>query len=294
MLYRVLPLNSYLRLKYKHYFKKPIDFKNPKLFSEKLWCLKRHYILSRNTLIASLYDKYTVRDYVEKKVGPKYLNEVYAVYNDPSKIRVQDLPGSFVLKITQSCGGNLICPNKEKINNAQVKQLATRWFNNYSKEVSLSNEESFHYKGKPMIICEKLLQDNNGDYPADYKIYCINGKPQFTRVCVDPLNEVGARKKTFVMNTYDKDWELMRLYTSDSHYRDEKVKVPKPQNYEEMLQVAEALSQDFPFVRVDLYNIDGAIYFGELTWFPGGCTEPLQPLEYEKYYGNMLKLPWEK
>ncbi|MEA4994954.1 MAG: ATP-grasp fold amidoligase family protein [Petrimonas sp.] len=246
---------SYMKIRYLARFRKCINLKEPKNLNEKIqWILYN----TDTTLWTSLADKYKVREYVKERGYENTLVELYGKWDKPDEIDFTKLPESFVLKTNNSCGTVLIINDKAKIEEATIKKQLTKWLNqkrNMGAEI--------HYKNiKPCIIAEKLLPKEKGQKTMiDYKIWCFNGKP-YTILTTSNRFKSGVH-----IGNYDLDWNYHpeNLITSSTHPLEHKPLI-KPKKFKEMLGIAESLSQPFPQVRVDLYNINGQIYFGEMTF----------------------------
>jgi hypothetical protein len=223
-------------------------------------------------------DKYRVREYVTEKVGPEILNELYGVYKSVDDIDPDALPDSFALKVNHVSGGNVLCRDKSRLDWKAAKKLLNKYMrrDNYKACVEWS------YKDIPRrIVAEKYL-DENGKEPTDYKFHCFNGKPFYVGVHQD-------RFRDHQRNYYDLDWNVMP-FTNPRVKGLEEV-AAKPPRLDEMVRIAEKLSAGFPFVRVDLYNIEGRILFGEMTFFPNGGWGSFIPASYDEYLGNRIQLP---
>ena len=249
------------------------NLKNPKNFNEKTTALKLSY--ADNELIAKCADKYEVREYVKSKGLGNILNELYFVYNNVNDIDFQMLPNKFALKCTHGCAYNVICKNKESLDIEKTK----RKLKSYMKErYGLATVELHYLNIKPKIICEKYLCDDKGKMPLDYKIYCFNGKAKCILVCSE-------RDEKLKLSYYDLNWN--RLNFEKKNWSSNK-DIEKPKNLEEMIKYAEILSEGFKFVRVDLYNDNGKIIFGELTFTPACCCAPYYNKEGNRILGEML------
>lgn len=250
------------------------NLKNPQNFNEKMTNLKLSY--KSNELISKCSDKYEVREYVKSKGLENILNELYFVCDNVDEIDFEKLPNKFALKCTHGCAYNVICENKETLNTEETKKK----LRSYLKEkYGLATQELHYLNINPRIICEKFLQGENGKLPIDYKIYCINGNAEGILVCSE-------RKEKLKINFYDINWNEL-MYIKDK-YRN-KNKIEKPENLEQMIKYAEILSRDFKFVRVDLYNDNGKIIFGELTFTPACCCAPYYSSIGNKMLGEMIK-----
>lgn len=260
-------------VKYIYYKKnnKKLDFTNPKTFNEKINTLK---ITDRNDFYSKLVDKYEVREYVSEKIGSKYLNQLYGVFDSVADIKLDNLPEKFVLKTTHDSGGVIICKDKAKVNwKLEFKKFKYRLKTNY---YYLSRE--YHYKNvRPRIICERLLEDEN---LFDYKLFCFDGKVDFIQVDVD-------RFTNHTRNIYDKNWKLQDF--GICYDKSNKV-IEKPLNLDEMIECAEKLAQKIKFCRVDFYSVNNKLIFGEITFFPEAGLGKFIPNEYDQIIGDKLKI----
>lgn len=262
---------------------KRLDLKNPRGMNEKLMWLKL-YRYADDPLVAQCADKYAVRQYVEACGCGDTLNEIYGAWEKAEDIPWDELPDAFVLKCNHGCGYNLICPDKAACDRGRISRMLENWIR---EDYWLSLGE-LHYRHIPKrIICEKFL----GEKLIDYKIYCFHGAPKFVMVCIGRDSGLpshsGCEEPRFYF--FNEHWELCRL-TRDGRKAPEGFTVPKPQNLDSMLSVAAKLSEPFPFVRVDLYDIAGQIVFGELTFTPSGALDADRLSETEKLFGSMIIL----
>ena len=286
--YNIIPLKTYLKLYYQYVFRKRLNLNEPQTFSEKIYWLKLYYAQYQKNLIQKCYDKFTVRNYVKQKIGEHYLNEIYGIYDDALKIDFSKLPDQFALKITQSSGKNIICVNKSKLNIEATIKCLDSWLKE-STSCKYETEEQYMYNGKAQIICEKLLKLDNGKIPDDFRVYCFNGEPHYIVYDVGTTLANGQHGDDIRRNVYDLDWNLLDVEIGRKN--DKTSIIPRPSNLEEMLEVSRKLSKDFPFVRVDLYNLEGRIIFGELTWIPMGGNCVIKPDHFNYEMGQLLKLP---
>ena len=271
-----IPDRLFLKLLYKKNIGKKLNLDNPKTFNEKLQWLK---IYDRNPLYVKLVDKYEVRNYIKEKIGEEYLIPLIGVYDKFEDINFGLLPNQFVLKCTHDSGSVFVCKNKEDFNLKEVK-----------KKIKKSLKRNFFYQTrewpykmvKPKIIIEKYMQEADKSDLTDYKLMCFNGKVKCTIVCANRNGKDGLRK-----DFYDREWNKLPF---QKHGKNLEKEMPKPQNYELMVQLAEKLAKDFKFLRVDLYEISGKIYFGELTLYPGAGIEKFEPSEWDEILGSWLKL----
>lgn len=291
--FQVLPKQMYIRLLYRFKCKGKLNLKNPKTFREKMFWLLDYYDRKQFDVIKQCYDKYKVRDYVAQKVGEKYLVGIIGRYFTPEQIDFDMLPEKYVIKLTQSCGMNIIVKDKSMAVPDEIRKTLSDWMKSANEKRKTVELEKFHYSDDLSIIIENYLEPSGNATLNDYKIYCFNGKVEFTRVAVDPIDLTGKRKKVFPYNTYDRAWKYINFETGNEHHSDPSIVVKKPDNLDEMYSVAEKLSEEFPFARIDLYNYDNHIYFGEITWFPGSYANRMYPEEWDTILGDKLSLPFD-
>lgn len=250
-----------------------LNLKNPKTFNEKLQWVKLNY---KHPLLTKLVDKYTVREYVSEKC-PETLNTLIWNGFDAKDIPWDKLPDKFVIKVTHGSGFNIICKDKSKLD----KELCEKKLNNWLKEKFIKcYGEWFYGVERPRIIVEEFLDSGDGKEPTDYKILCFDGKPKY--IIVDTDRFVGHKR-----NIYDLDWNFKENCAMDFP---NDVPMEKPENLSELLHYAEILSEGFPSVRVDLYSINGKIYFGEMTFTNGAGFDKITPHEFDLELGSYFNL----
>ncbi|WP_404322740.1 carbonic anhydrase [Cytobacillus firmus] len=256
-----------------------LNLKNPKRYTEKLQWYKLNY---RNPLMTKCSDKYEVRDYVSSKgLGP-ILNPLYDAYEDLESINFDLLPNSFVIKHTNGSGRNIFVEDKRKVDLEQIKNKVKEWLN--SPE-TMYGREWCYYNVKSRIIIEKLLErDEYNDIP-DYKFFCFNGKVKYLYTMIDYVDDHNNGRCSFFTPDFKK------LPYRRSEYKEINKEVSKPPNFEEMIEIAEILSKDFPHVRVDLYNIKGQIIFGELTFYNASGYTVFSPDDFDFILGEEFELP---
>lgn len=252
------------------------DLVNPTLFSEKMQWMKLHY---RNELMPIVGDKYSVRKYLEDKGYGYLLNDLITVYEDLSQFNPDNLPSQFVLKASHASGWNLIVKDKSKISWPIWRKHMQYWL---THDIEWNGREWHYAQMKPRIVCEKYLEDKSGSL-MDYKFYCFDGEPRFLQV------NVGRGTAHSTQNYYDLEWNLLPFGKSQPH--NPGLHVEKPACFEEMVRLARELTKPFPYVRFDLYETQGRIYFGEFTFFPCSGMPDFIPSEYDKIVGDMLTLP---
>lgn len=272
----------YLSLRYRCQMGHWIDWKHPKTFTEKLQWLK---IYDYKPEYTQMVDKLAAKDYVAARIGEKYIIPTLGVWDKVEEIDWETLPDQFVLKTTHGGGscGVVVCTDKSQLDKEKaIKKL----------ETSMQTNAGETYRERPYlnvprkILAEKFIAERKhsegiqyNDLP-DYKFFCFNGEPKFLYVSDSPNHELAF------LNT---DWTLAPFGRKD--YKPLQNIPSKPDNLDEMLDVARRLSQGKAHVRVDLYNVGGHVYFGELTFYTGAGFIPFTPEEYDKVLGDMLKLP---
>lgn len=272
---KFIPDKLYLKLKYRLIFKKKLNIENPQTFNEKLQWLK---LYDRNPLYTKLSDKYEVREYVKNVIGAEYLVPLFGVYNRFDEIDFEKLPNKFVIKCTHDSGGVVICKNKHNFDYAKAK-----------KKINKSLKRNYYYSGrewpykdiKPKIIIEKYLIDESSQQLNDYKFFIFNEKLAYSLICSD-------REKNLKFTFFDRKGKFMNL-CQDGCPNDKQVSMPR--NYTKMVNLAIKLSKGIPQIRVDFYEINNKIYFGELTFYDSSGFGKFEPKEFDLEIGKLLKLP---
>lgn len=269
---------KWIKRNYKRQRNKELNLNNPKEFGEKIQWLKLFW---DDPIAKQCADKYLVRDIIENTIGKEYLNDLIGVYESVEEIDFNSLPDKFVLKGTHGSGFNLICEDKESFDWAYAKTFMDRWLHT---DYYLKNREWVYKDLKPRIICEHYLsQGNELSALTDYKFYSFNGEVKYCQVIRD-------RDENETIDFYDMNWKKMPFNGLKERPMSSK-EYPKPINYEKMIELARKLSFDFPFVRVDFYNIEGRIVFGELTFFPSSGMGHFTPEEWNEKIGSLIELP---
>lgn len=277
-IFRLIPDDLYLKIKYRLILGSKLNLENPRTFNEKLQWLK---LYDRNPKYTQLVDKYEVRRHISDILGEKYLIPLLGVYNTFDEIDFDMLPDKFVLKPNHTSGNVYICKDKSKINYVKLKKEVDMWL----KREYYWGQREWPYKDiRPRILCESYLSDEYQQSSiTDYKIYCFNGQPKYCQV-------IRGRNINETIDFYDNNWNLMPftglrpLPNSDKAFL-------KPNKYNLMLKLARILSEGIPFVRVDFYYLNEKIIFGELTFYPQSGFGNFDPLEWNTKMGGLLKLP---
>ncbi|WP_411894637.1 ATP-grasp fold amidoligase family protein [Winogradskyella sp. A2] len=275
---RWLPPKIYTKISYQYYTGKKLNLSNPEEFNEKIQWLKVYY---HPKILTQLVDKYAVREYVKEKIGDEYLNKIYGVYNKPKDVPFDELPNKFIIKATHTSSHNLIVTDKNNLNKSNALKSFKKWL---GKNQYYRIGQEWAYKNvPPRLIVEKFLKDKEERSLIDYKFYCFKGTAKFLEVHMDRADN---HKRAFY------DFELNLLpFRYVSLEKSISKKVEKPSNMDEMIKISEILAGDFPFVRVDLYSIEGKTIFGEMTFYPSDGRKDYIPEEYNKIIGDYIELP---
>lgn len=262
-------------------FKKRLDLNKPVTLNEKILWL-RFNTYKDNEKIKQCADKYRVRQYLINKGFGDILPNLIGVYSDPKKIQRDILPKSFAIKLNSGSGRNIIVRDKGNLDVSNVMTKLNSWMeDDYWKEYA-----ELQYKDvQTLIIIEEYLGSDSGSLPEDYKFYCMNGKCKYVMICEG--RGTGNKLRFYYFN---KNWDLMP-FTKD-YYDDPDIKISKPKMIKRAFEIAESLSKDFPFVRVDLYIINGKIYFGELTFTPAAGLDNGRLKTTDKILGKELNLSY--
>ena len=261
---------------YEEYAGRKPDLQNPKTFGEKQQWLKLNY---HSKLMTTCADKYEVRNFLTEKGYGHLLNGVIAVYDSIDQLDISKLPAQFVLKATHGSGWNLVCTDKSKVNWWIWKKIMNVWLHN---NIFWPGREWPYKNMKPRLIAEPFLKDSSGQL-MDYKIFCFNGKAHFLQA------NKGRDTLNHAQNFYDLDWNILP-FGKDLKPRPD-IHIPAPYNLKEMARIAEDLAGDFPFVRVDFYEVNNKIIFGEMTFYPKSGLPDFTPPEYDQILGDLLVLP---
>lgn len=280
--FHIVPEDVFIRRKYKRVFGREISLEKPRSLNEKIQWLKLN---DRTPLHTRCADKYAVREHVANRIGSEFLIPLILHTRNPADINPEKLPDyPFIIKTTHDSGKPIIVWDKSKLDwsktrHALKKKLRTNFYY-FLKEWPYKNI-------KPGINVEKLIMDDKGNIPMDYKFYCFNGRVAFITVDVDRFTNRHKR------NCYDAEWQLLAMrYGTKSP--DPDMVLMKPPCFHLMRSSAETLAKDFYFIRVDLYNLENKVYFGEITFHPGSGFQPYIPPEWDNKLGDMLRLPTDE
>lgn len=263
-------------------FHKKLNLKKPTTLSDKLAYIELH---EQSPMASVCTDKFAVRDYVEKKgLGNILVPLVGGPWNRAEDVDFASLPNSFAIKATHGCKMNYLVPDKTKMDVSKCFKEMLRWLTTTYGGYSV---EPHYYSIPHRIYAEEFLENSN--QLIDYKIHCLNGKPEFILVCSDrKANGDAAMQVT--LDLFDLEWNhIPELIPSGAEVAGDGSMV-KPEKLAEMLKIAERLAEDFKFVRVDLYELNGKVYFGELTFSPGCCVLPYFTKKFDLEMGQKLKI----
>ena len=268
----------FIKFLYRGHMGKKLNLKNPHSFSEKLQWLK---LYDHQDIYTILVDKYAVRNYIRDKIGEEYLIPLHGKWDRVEDVDFESLPNQFVLKCNHDSGSVIACYDKSKFDIDAAKKKLKKCLSNgtywYTREWPYKNI-------KPCIIAEKYMEDETYHELRDYKFFCFDGVPKAMFIATERLNP----DKPTAFDFFDMDFNHLPI--KQGHPNADKIP-DKPHNFEEMKELAKVLSEGFPHVRVDLYEINGKVYFGELTFYHFGGVEPFVPDEWDEMFGNWLKLP---
>lgn len=282
---RFVPDKPMIKLQYRMKTGRKLDLKNPKRYTEKLQWYKLYY---KNPEMIRCVDKYDVREFVKEHGLEEILIENYGVYDRAEDIRWDDLPNSFVMKDTLGGGGNSVRiisdKNGEDLN--ELKALAKKWTERRVRKHVGGREWPYSAGKKHRVIFERNISnpEEKNSSIADYKFFCFNG-----RFCYGYILTNRKMGESVELAVIDSEYRMLPVIRDDE-------KVPgsllqKPQNFDKMVNIAEILSKDFPHARIDLYNISGRIYFGEITFFDGSGYMKFDPDAFDFEMGNCFELP---
>lgn len=274
-----VPDEQYLKLLFQGQMGRKLDLENPKTFNEKLQWLK---LYDRKPIYQMFVDKYEVKKYIADKIGERYVIPTLGVWDSFDQIPKEKLPDQFVLKCTHDSGGIVIVKDKKAFDWQSAKDKL-----NYSLKKNFYYEtREWPYKHvRPRIIAEAYMEDSFlGNHElTDYKFYCFNGYVDCVMICYDRAS--GDTKFYF----FDQNWTLKRINQRGKN-APEGFTLPKPQCIDEMFDIAAELSKGIPFLRVDLYQCNEQVYFGELTLYPQGGLDPNYLPETNRYFGDLIDL----
>lgn len=271
-----IPDKQMIQIQYYMKLGRKVNLKNPKRYTEKVQWYK---IYGKDPIMSICADEYTVREYVESQGLGNLLNECYGIYDTPDEVDFEKLPQQFVIKDTLGGGSNdvIICTDKVLFDIETAKRTMWTWVEKYTGKTG--GREWVYEDRKHKIIIEKYIETTCEYGLIDYKFYCFNGQ-------VEMINGIGNRTfgEPAEIGFFDENFNLLPVYREDE--KPLSFTLEKPGNFQEMIEIAKVLSNDFLMVRVDLYNVKGKIIFGELTFYPGSGYMKFMPDEYDYELGR--------
>lgn len=271
-----VPDKVYLSICYRRIFGKWLDWNNPSTYNEKIQWLKIH---NRKEVFTKMADKIEAKNYVSERIGEQYVIPTLGKWDSFDEINFNELPEKFVLKCNHDSGGVIICENKIKLNKKEIK-----------KSINKKLKKNFYYLSRewpyknitPHIFAEPFLESEEEDL-YDYKFFCFNGEVKYILVCSERNSNTGL-KETF----FDTDWNKCD-FGREAHPSSNK-EISPPANLKKMIELSNILSKELPFLRVDFYEVQGKVLFGELTFFPAMGWGKFSPNEFDAKLGELLDL----
>jgi len=278
---RHLSDESFIKKQFKYTMGYDLDLENPKTYNEKLQWLK---LFDRKSAYTVMVDKYAVKQYVSKKIGEEYLIPTLGVWDKPEDIDFDVLPDQFVLKCTHDSGGLVICKDKKKLDKSQ----AVKKIKSCLKRKYFYIHREWPYKNvRPRVIAEQYMEDSETGELRDYKFFCFNGEVKALFIASERQSESTETRFDFF------DTDFNHLPITNGHPNAD-TPPQKPKCFEEMKRLASLLSKNIPHVRVDFYEVNGRVYFGELTFSHWSGFVPFSPKEWDYTFGSWIKLPDKK
>lgn len=276
-LFRYWSDEKFLKYKYKLVFGHKLNLENPQTFNEKLQWLK---LYDRKPIYTTMVDKYAVKKYVADRIGEEYVIPTLGVWDSFDDIDFENLPNQFVLKCTHDSGGLVICRDKDSFDKKEAKRKIRKCL---KRNYYWSGRE-WPYKDVPRkIIAEKYMEDSKTGELRDYKFFCFNGEPKALFIATDRQSD---RETCF--DFFDIEYNHLPIINGHPNAQT----IPqKPENYVEMIKLAKILSADIAHVRIDFYEVNGRVYFGEITFFQNSGFVPIEPKEWDEKLGDWIELP---
>ncbi len=273
---KLIPDKIFLKILYRKIFNEKLNLKNPQTFNEKLQWLK---LYNRNPEYTKMVDKYEAKNYVASVIGKEYIIPTIGLYDKFDDIDFDKLPNQFVIKCTHDCASTIIVKDK---NNFDINEVRKKINTNLKKNFFYNGREWVYKNVKPRIIIEKYMEDKQNKSMRDYKFFCFNGMVELLYISDD--SHTNYQKIAF----FDKNFNKLDCKRKD--YNDFKQLPNKPKNFEKMKTFSSILSRNIPHVRVDWYEINGKLYFGELTFYTCSGFIPFEDKEWDKKLGDLISL----
>lgn len=270
---------AYVKLKFYSNMGYKLDLNCPQTFCEKLQWLKLN---NKKKEFTKMVDKVDAKYFVASIIGEQYIIPTLGVWENFDDIDFSQLPNGYILKCTHDSSKGVVVNDRNQIDIPSLK----RRMEFYKRQSYFKTNREYPYKDVPhRIIAEQFLINGADSELKDYKFFCFNGKAEYCQLIAD-------RTVDETIDFFDRDWIHQDFIGLNPKVRHASVLASKPDNYDEMLEVADKLAQAIvqPFVRIDLYNVNGKIYFGEITFFPNSGTGKFRPVEWDKRFGEMITL----
>ena len=274
---KVIPDSIFLKIKYRLSIGKKLDLRKPQTYNEKIQWLKLH---DRRDIYTAMVDKYEVKKYVEKIIGKEYIIPTIGVYDNWEQINFEELPNQFVIKCTHDSGGLVICKDKNNFDYKKAKNKINRCL---KRNYYYSGREWPYKNVKPRVIIEEYMEDKADNELRDYKIFCFNGTPQIMFIASERQNE----KVETCFDFFDMDFNHLDIING---HPNSKSVLHKPYNFELMKKLSEKLSINIPHVRIDFYEVNKKVYFGEITFSHWSGMVPFEPEEWDYKLGDLINL----
>ena len=275
--FKWIPSKTYIKMLWYFEYGKLINLNEPKTFNEKLQWLK---LYDHNDLYTDLVDKIEVKKYISDKIGDEYLIKNLWVGNNPRDIPYNDLPLSFVIKCNHGSHCNIIVKDKNKINKEEIAKKLNKWLKRnwyyYGREWPYKNV-------KPRILIEEYMVDQKSNDLNDYKFFCFNGEPKFFKIDFNRFTSHQA-------NYYDINGKIMK-FGEKNFPPNYDLKIELPEKLNQMIDLSRKIAKNFLFVRIDFYQINNKVYFGEITFYPASGFGKFTSDEYDYEIGKYLILP---
>lgn len=275
---------SYAKWFYHLYTGKTLNLDNPQTFNDKGWWLKLN---NRNPLMTKCSDKFLAREYVKDCGYEDILIPQLDVFCSVKELDFAKYKESVIVKCNHNSGGHVFYDPRNPLSDKEIKQGKKKLNYILRQNASVLSRE-WNYKNiPPRLVVEKVIRDKSGNLPLDYRFFCFDGEPKLLMRDVGVLDSNGQYSGEYPRSMFDVEHKQLPIQWGRENYSG---KLDKPENYDRMVEIARKLSQPFAMCRVDLYNVDGKIYFGEITFYHGGCCQNITPEEWEYTLGSWIDL----
>lgn len=280
---KIIPDSLMLKFEYRIKTGNKLNLHQPKRYTEKLQWYKLNY---HNPIMKECADKYSVREYLHKKGYARILNPLYAAYDTAADIDFESLPNSFAMKCSVGGGLNYFVQDKSKEDLGKLREIANSWLTQEYDLYGYIYGREWCYKDRtPKVLFERLLPRNENNDIPDYKLFCFDGKV----FCLYTMIEYTDNHENGKLGFFDRDFKLLPYHRFD--FAPIKEQIPAPKCFSQMVLIAEDLAKNFPHVRVDFYDVDGNVIFGELTFYNASGFTKFEPDEFDFIMGDRFILP---